>query len=180
VNKLKTLALPLIAAGALMGCGAATADEADVAGEHFATDAHLGTKAEALTYTIGSDSVRLTGSQIDFGGSLWGIHSPIGSGTLTWMVLDGYYTPHLVGTMHVEDAHGKYARMHVSHWDGGGNLISTEHSGIKTVNGDSHQSWSIDLTPINPSQIVEAHVCTELSDDGVNFPQVTCAEYIMP
>jgi hypothetical protein len=87
--------------------------------------------------------------------------------------------PRLTGTLHMEDADDMYARMHISYWDGGGNLIATRHGGIVQASGNGHQSWSVDLSPINLRQIVEAHVCTELSDDRVDFPQVACETYIL-
>ena len=79
----------------------------------------------------------------------------------------------------MKDASGKYARMHISYWDGGGSLIATRHGGIVQASGNGHQSWPVDLSPINLRQIVEAHVCTELSDDGVDFPQVSCETFLM-
>jgi hypothetical protein len=142
----------------------------------FATIAAAG---PAHASTLDTDSVRLTGNQVDFGGSVWGIDSPVGSGKLKWSVVNGFYTPELIGTIHLDDAKGKYARMHVSYWDGGGNLISTRHGGIVHATDNKHHGWSVDLSPINQSQIVEAHVCTELSDDGVNFPQVACEVYLL-
>jgi hypothetical protein len=121
----------------------------------------------------------VTGDKVDFGGSVWGIHSPVGSGTMTWSIVGGFYTPRLTGRIHLEDAAGKFARMHISYWDGGDNLIATRHGGIVEPEDNDHQSWSVDLSPVNLSQIVEAHVCTELSDNGVDFPQVACETYML-
>ena len=132
---------------------------------------------------LDTDSVRLLDNEVDFGGSVWDpiFDNPVGGGTLTWDVVDGFYTPRLVGTLHLHDASGKYARMHVSYWGGGGDLIETRHGGIVHVaNGDNgHHHWSVDLSPLNQSQIVEAHVCTEISSDGVDFSQVDCQEEIL-
>jgi hypothetical protein len=177
------VALPWVAVWALSGCAAdATPSEADadaMGGGSVAAEP-VGTTAQAYTGPVlDTDYPELTGSQIDFGGSVWLLGTPVGPGTMTWRVVDGYYTPRLVGTMHLDNADGMYARMHVSHWDGGGNLISTEHSGTKHVSGNGHQTWSIDMTPLNLSQIVEAHVCTELSNDGVTFWQDACKSYLL-
>jgi hypothetical protein len=176
-----------IAAGlallAMTGCTAAVApseSDADAAGDASASGETVGTSTQAYVGPIlDTDSVRLTGDRVDFGGSVWGIHSPVGSGTMTWRVVDGFYTPRLTGTLHMEDADGKFARMHVSYWGGGGNLLYTRHGGIVEASGNSHQAWSVDLSPTTPLQIVEAHVCTELSENGVDFPQVSCETYIM-
>ena len=179
--RVRKVALPLVALCALSGCAAdATPTEADADAVGSAAGEPVGTTAQASTGPVlDTDLVEVTGAQIDFGGSLWGINSPVGPGTMTWRVVDGFYTPHLVGTLHLDGANGMYGRMHVSHWDGGGNLISTQHGGIVRASGMGHQSWSVDLTPQNLSQIVEAHVCTELSNDGVSFWQVACESYIL-
>jgi hypothetical protein len=179
----RRMALPLLAVGALMGC---TVDarpseaDADAVGNSSAAAETVGSATEPLFGgTLDTDSVKVTGDKIDFGGSLWDGNSPFGGGTMTWSIVDGFYTPRLTGTLHLEDAAGKFARMHISYWDGGGGLISTRHGGIVEPAGNSHESWSVDLSPINLRQIVEAHVCTELSDDGVDFPQIACETYIL-
>ena len=125
---------------------------------------------------LDNDNVKVNGPRADFGGSVWGVHSPVGSGNMSWNVVDGFYTPRLTGTLHVEDADNLFARMHISYWDGGGNMIDVRHGGIVHVDGDDHDGFSVDLSPLNPSQIVEAHVCTELSVDGVHFWQEECAD----
>lgn len=183
ITQAMSTALALFAAGTLLGC---TADalpseaDADLLGASSSSEETLGSTAQAVVGPIlDSDSVKVTGNKVDFGGALWGIHSPVGSGTMTWRVVDGFYTPRLTGNLHLEDADGQFARMHVSYWGGDGSLIATRHGGVVQAVGNGHQSWSVDLSPITPSQIVEAHVCTELSDDGVDFPQVACETYIM-
>ena len=115
---------------------------------------------------LDNDSVKVTGDKVDFGGSLWGGNSPIGGGNLNWSIVNGFYTPRLTGTLHMENANNMYARMHISYWDGGGDIIATRHGGIVQASGNSHQDWSVDLSPITLYQIVEAHVCTELSSTG--------------
>jgi hypothetical protein len=179
ISRAKLAALPWVAAGALFGCTVdPTPSEADVdaMSDSPASGETLGTATQAF---IDTDSVKVTGDKVDFGGSLWGINSPVGSGTMTWSVVNGFYTPRLTGTLHMHDAAGKSARMHISYWDGGGGFISTRHGGIVQASGNGHQSWSVDLSPTTLFQIVEAHVCTELSDNGVDFPQVACETYIM-
>jgi hypothetical protein len=182
-NRVKRIALPLIAAAALMGCAVdATPVEDDEAllGDPSATAGTPGTQTQALFGgVLDTDRVKVTGDKVDFGGAVWGVNSPVGSGTMTWSVVDGFYTPRLTGTLHMKDAAGKYARMHISYWDGAGGHIATRHGGIVQASGNGHQSWSVDLSPLTLSQIVEAHVCTELSDDRVDFPQVSCETYLL-
>lgn len=82
--------------------------------------------------------------------------------------------PRLIGTIHLDNASGKYARMHISYWDGGGGYIDTRHGGSVHATDNSHHEWSVDLSPVTLFQITEVHVCTEISDDGVDFDIVDC------
>jgi hypothetical protein len=182
IHQARWMACACLALGALMGCAVdarPSEADADAVGDPASSET-VGTATEPISSgVLDTDSVKVTGDKIDFGGSLWGGNAPIGGGSMTWSIINGFYTPRLTGTLHLENAAGKFARMHISYWDGGGDLISTRHGGIVEPSGNGHQSWSVDLSPINLSQIVEAHVCTELSDDGVNFPQVACETYIL-
>jgi hypothetical protein len=128
--------------------------------------------------TIDTDSVRLTDYQVSFGGSVYVGGAPVGSGHVQWDIVSGFYTPRLVGTLHMHHASGKYARMHISYWSGGDELIDIRHGGTVHVTDNDHHHWSVDLSPINLRQITEVHVCTEISSDGVNFSQPDCTNAI--
>jgi hypothetical protein len=122
---------------------------------------------------IDTDMVRLTDSRIDFGDNSWVAGAPIGFGSVLWDIVSGFYTPRLIDTLHLDGASGKYARIHVSYWDGGGGYIDTRHGGVRAPD-NQHYRWSVDLSPLNLMQLTEAHICTEISDDGVNFSLVDC------
>ena len=128
--------------------------------------------------TIDTDSVRLTDYQVSFGGSVYVGGAPVGSGHVQWDIVNGFYTPRLVGTLHMDHASGKYARMHISYWSGGDELIDIRHGGTVHVTDNDHHAWSVDLSPVNLFQITEVHVCTEISSDGVNFSQPDCSNAI--
>ena len=126
--------------------------------------------------TIDTDSVRLTDYQVSFGGSVSAVRR---SGPATWNGTSSTVsTPRLVGTLHMDHASGKYARMHISYWSGGDELIDIRHGGTVHVTDNDHHAWSVDLLPINLFQITEVHVCTEISTDGVNFSQPDCSNVI--
>ena len=131
--------------------------------------------AEAL---IDTDSVRLTETDIDFGGSLFGAGVPVGSGSVEWDIIDGFYTPRLVGTIHLDNASGKYARMHISYWSGGDELIDIRHSRTRQAPNNNHHSWPVDVSPQTLMQITEVHVCLEISNNGVDFTQPDCTNAI--
>jgi hypothetical protein len=124
---------------------------------------------------IDTDLVRLTDpSGIDFGDRTFVLGAPIGSGSVQWDIVSGFYTPRLIGTLHLDGVSGQYGRMHISYWDGGGGYIDTRHGGIVRAPDNGHHSWSVDLSPLNLRQITEVRVCTEISSNGVNFSQVDC------
>jgi hypothetical protein len=170
------MTLAFTAAVALMGC-AFDGTSGEPEGADVGATESTGTATESVI--LDTDSVKVTGSKVDFGGEYFALGEPTGSGTMTWSIVSGFYTPRLTGYLHMNNAAGKYARMHISYWDGGGGHISTRHGGAVQASGNGHQYWSVDLSPSTLAQIVEAHVCTELSDDGVNFPQVSCETYIL-
>src|SRR5262245_17841599 len=117
----------------------------------------LPARADAL---VDLDLVRLTDNQVDFGDDTWTGSAPLGYGSVQWDIVDGFYTPRLIGTLHLKDAKGMYARMHISYWDGGGNYIATRHGGIVHATDNDHHHWSVDLSPLDLKQITEVHVCT--------------------
>jgi hypothetical protein len=122
------------------------------------------------------DPVRLTDPEIDFGDSNWVglISDPLGTGSVQWSVTGGFYTPTLVGTLHLNNARNEWGRMHIDYYDGGGTLLYTEHSTAHFASDNNHHQWSVNLLPSTPMQIVQARVCTEMSGNGVNFSQVDC------
>ncbi len=124
--------------------------------------------------TIDTDTVKLTDTDVDFGDNTFVFGAPVGSGTVTWDIVSGFFTPRVTGTLHLNNASGKYARMHISYWDGGGSHIATRHGGIVQAPSNSHHAWSVDLSPVNLAQITEVHVCTETSNNGVSFTIVDC------
>src|SRR3954471_4048099 len=67
------------------------------------------------------DPIRLTDTKIDFGDNTWVINAPLRFGSVNWSVTGGFYTPTLVGTLHLDNARNKWGRMHIDYYDGAGN-----------------------------------------------------------
>jgi hypothetical protein len=125
---------------------------------------------------VETDLLKITDPGIDFGDSNWVglIGEPFGPGSVEWDVDGGFYTPRLVGTLHLDGVSGQYGRMHVSYW-AGGTHIETRHSTSRRAPDDNgHQEWAVDLPPLVDWQLDEVHVCTELSDNNVDFEIVQC------
>ena len=126
--------------------------------------------------SYGFDIVKITSSEIDFGDSTYVAGAPLGPGSVNWSVPDcDWYTAGLVGTLHLDNASGKYGRMHVSYW-WGGDRVATRHSAILHVTDNGHEDMAVNMPGNIGTNVDEVHVCTEISDDGVNFDQVECKE----
>ncbi len=96
-------------------------------------------------------AVKLTSTGYDFGGSGWAAGAPTGSGDLHFHHENGTMRPHLVGTLHLNDADGTCSRMRLEYFDSG-TLLSTQYGGRVCVTDDAHHSWSVDLDPYtNPA-----------------------------
>ena len=122
------------------------------------------------------DAIKLTGNQVKFGNGTWDpvFTAPAGWGSVYWSIVDGFYTPRLTGYIHLNNASGKYGRMHLSYYYPNGVFLYARHGGSVYAPDGKHHHWSVDLSPLNPEHITEVKVCTEISDDGVNFSQVAC------
>ncbi len=110
---------------------------------------------------IDTDSVRLTAKSVDFGGSVWGIGSPIGSGDLDFIYSGGVITPHLKGTLHLDDADGLCGKVRIQSFNAAGTLLDNSYGGEVCANDDSHHSWSVDLEPYSDDSIASVQVAVE-------------------
>ena len=81
--------------------------------------------------TVDEDDVKLTSTGYDFGGDGRPAGLPTSSGELHWHHEDATIRPHLVGTLHVNDADGTCARMRVKYFDVFDELLATEHGGTQ-------------------------------------------------
>jgi hypothetical protein len=128
--------------------------------------------------SYGFDIIKITSTGIDFGDSNWiGLTGePFGSGSVNWSVPDcDWYTARVVGTLHLNNVSGQFGRMHVSYW-WGGDHVATRHSGILHATDNGHEELAVNMSGNVGTNVDEVHVCTEISDDGVNFDLVECKE----
>ena len=129
---------------------------------------------DCASVNYGFDIIKLPGAGVDFGDRTFIGGAPVGPGSVTWSVPDcDYYTARVVGTLHLDGVSGKYARMYVSYW-WGGEYVATRHGGTVRAPDNGHEAWSVDLAPLIGHNVDEVHVCTEISDDGVDFDIVDC------
>lgn len=121
--------------------------------------------ASAQASVIDTDSVKLTGDDYDFGGPTLVLGAPTTSGDLKFDYTGGQIKPHLTGTLHIDDASGTCARMHLDYRDRNGTSLRIEHGGTVCVNDDKHHEFSVDLQPYSDSRI--ASVLVQLEKETV-------------
>lgn len=110
---------------------------------------------------VDTRSVKLTSTGYDFGGSAWAAGAPVGSGEIHYHHDDGRIRPHLLGTLHLNDADGTCGRMRMQYFDADGDELRTEHGGEKCVTDDQHHSWSVDLDPYEDDDIASVRVAVQ-------------------
>jgi hypothetical protein len=114
--------------------------------------------ASAEASIVDRDGVLLTTTGYDFGGEDWGIGSPMGAGDLHFHHDDGVIRPHLVGTLHLNDADGTCGRMRLEYFDAAGSRLSTNYGGAVCVTDDGHHEWDVDLDPYADNSIASVKV----------------------
>lgn len=119
------------------------------------------TSAQAAV--IDTDSVKLTASKYDFGGSTLVAGAPTTSGKLEFKLSGGKLTPHLKGTLHLNDADGTCARMRLRYFDAQGDELTDDpkYGGKVCENDDRHHKYSVDLDPYRHRSIDTVEVALQ-------------------
>ncbi len=134
-KKLMTAALAIAAAGAFAGSA----------------------QASVIDY----DDVKLTAVSYDFGDAGYAFGEPTGSGDLHFHHESGGIRPHLVGTIHVDQADDTCARMRLEYYDDTGAWMQTRYGGEVCAFDDQHHSWSVDLDPYKDPDINSVRVSVQ-------------------
>jgi hypothetical protein len=126
------------------------------------TVAGLGVFAgSAHAAVIDTDSVKLTSQHVDFGDDWWGIGGPLGSGELSFEYSGGKITPHLKGTIHLDDADGMCGKMRMEAFDAAGTMLDRSYGGEVCAHDDSHHAWDVDLAPYSDASIASVEVAID-------------------
>ena len=132
---LKTITLAALATGALAGSA----------------------QASVIDY----DDVRLTATSYDFGSTGYAFGEPTGSGEIHFHHESGGIRPHLIGTMHADQADDTCERMRLEYYDDGGAWMQTRYGGEVCAFDDQHHSWSVDLDPYTDPDIHSVRVSVQ-------------------
>ena len=150
---LKTITLAVLAAGAFAGSAQAS--------------------------TVDFDDVRLTSVGYDFGGSGFALGEPVGSGEIHFHHENGgQIRPHLLGTIHLNDADGTCGRMRMEYYNNAGSWLDTRYGGSVCVTDDQHHAWSVDLDTYSNSAIQSVRVSVQ-KETVAGWSTTTSATYSM-
>ncbi len=112
----------------------------------------------AQAVVIDTDDVKLTSTGYDFGSSGFALGAPTGSGEIHFHLESGTIRPHVLGTLHLNDADGTCARMRLRYFDDAGTQIQERFGGTVCAFDDAHHSFSVDLDPYSNSRIESVNV----------------------
>jgi hypothetical protein len=101
---------------------------------------------------VDNDSVRLSGSTLDFGSlnNKGGI--PTDPGDLDWNLIGGQYSAHLTGGLYITHSYGSCARMRMEYFDDG-TSIATEYGGTVCPSSGDTELYGVDLNPYADADI---------------------------
>jgi hypothetical protein len=133
----------------------------------LAIAAALTLAGSAQAIVIDTDYPELNGDDHDFGNSTLVLGSPSGGGKLKFELSGGKLEPRLTGTIHMKDADGTCARMHLEYRDEDNSLlIPAEHGGTVCVGDDKHHEFTVDLSPYADDDIDNVKVQLEKQTAG--------------
>jgi hypothetical protein len=112
----------------------------------------------------------------DFGDDDWDpfYPHPMGGGEVEWGFSEGRITPHLTGTLHLNNVAGACARMRIDYYADDGadsdilsDFLTTVYGGVVCAEDNSHYRWSVDRKDYTGDDIRHVKVSIEsLQDDG--------------
>jgi hypothetical protein len=118
-----------------------------------------GTEREYLgSASKAPDAVRSLAVGQDFGDGPFSSGAPADSGTLTWDLANDTRTPHLEGTLYVQNAAGTKVRMRMRHYDIHGDLLISASGGTKEASTNALTTFPIDLANYSNPEIYKVEV----------------------
>jgi hypothetical protein len=107
--------------------------------------------------------VKITEPNYDFGSEGWdGFGAPWGPGDMHFHEeANGVISPHLLGYLHINNASGACARMHLDYYTEAGDHIVTEHGGEVCAGDNSHHHWRVDLQPFESADIYSVEIAID-------------------
>jgi hypothetical protein len=119
---------------------------------------------------VNSDSVKITTSGFDFGNDDWGVSGPLGSGTMWWRLEEnGELTPHLMGTLWLNNVNGGCARMNLRYLTEGGAFLRAEPGGTVCSHDNARHGFTVDLEPWSSNKIGQVNVQLQTQNSNGTF-----------
>jgi hypothetical protein len=90
--------------------------------------------------------------------------------------------PHLLGYLHINNASGACARMHLDYYSETGEHLVTKHGGEVCSPDNSHNHWRVDLQPYKSAEIYSVEIAIDARSGNswrrVGSPETIAVECI--
>ena len=113
------------------------------------------------------DKVKITEDGFDFGGETFVAGVPTSAGTVAWTYGGGQVTPHLTGTLHINNAASACARIRIEYFKEDDTRLEEKFGGKVCAPDNRHYTWSVDLKPYSNHELTHITISLQtLSTDN--------------
>jgi hypothetical protein len=108
---------------------------------------------------INSHWVEIYATGFDFGNDVWYLDRPSSGGTVWWRLEEGgEITPHLTGTLWLNNVDGGCARMNIRYLSEAGSFLTNRPGGTVCVHDNDRHGFTVDLDPYGSNKIGQVNV----------------------
>lgn len=116
----------------------------------------VGSDTQALTPM--HDKILITQDGFDFGSESFALGVPTGSGEVIWTWEGAQVRPHLMGSLHINNAASACARMRIDYFTIDGTQIAEKFGGKVCAPDNRHHHWDVDLEPFSDNKLASIKV----------------------
>jgi|GEM_PF-1346718 len=138
----------------------------------------VGSQRRKLTPVI--DKVKITEDGFDFGGQTFVGSGPTHSGEVVWTWSGAQVSPHLKGTLHINNAATACARMRIEYFKEDDSRLAEKFGGTVCAPDNKHHAWDVDLEPYSNNKLayIKISIQTLGADDVWRTVGSTTSSYV--
>jgi hypothetical protein len=138
-------------------------------------------RAAGVSVAAPSDPIEITAHHVDLGDPNWDwvFSVPGGPAPLVWEIdSSGVLRPHLVATIHLNNANGTCARVNLRYYDASNTLLDHHAGGPACATDNDHHEFSVDQNPYADNDIdhIKVQLETQNSDGSWSVLDSTTAD----
>jgi hypothetical protein len=141
---------------------------------------HADARASGVTVAAPSDPIMITAHHVDLGDPNWDsiLSVPGGPAPLVWEMDGSVLRPHLVATIHLNNAKGTCARVNLRYYDAGNTLLDHHAGGSAGATDNDYHKFSVDQNPYADNDIdhIKVQLETQNSDGSWSVLDYTTAD----